>query len=90
VRPLPRYCLAVMAAFVVFVLWVPLLALVLRAVFGSRLPPGIGLVAPLLTLAAPTVAGLALSDYLADRQGLVRPYQPKPRAPGEQQPPGAG
>jgi hypothetical protein len=25
------------------------------------------------------VVGLALSDYLADRQGLVRPYQPKRR-----------
>jgi hypothetical protein len=88
VRPLPRYSLAVMAAFVVFVLWVPLLALALRAVFGARLPPGIGLVAPLLTLAPPTVAGLALSDYLADRPGLVRPYQPKPRTPGEQPPGG--
>jgi hypothetical protein len=27
----------------------------------------------------PTVVGLALSDYLADRPGLVKPYQPKPR-----------
>ncbi len=30
-------------------------------------------------LAVPVVVGLALSDYLADRRGLVKPYQPKRR-----------
>jgi len=40
-------------------------------------------VASLLGLAVPTVVGLALSDYLADRHGLVRPYQPKRRTEGQ-------
>jgi hypothetical protein len=79
VRPLPRYVLAIMAAFVAFELWIPLLAIVIRALVGPTIPTAVQAVVPLFGLAVPAVVGLALSDYLADRQGLVRPYQPKPR-----------
>jgi hypothetical protein len=79
VRPLPRYVLAIMAAFVAFELWIPLLAFVLRALAGPTIPTAVQAVVPLLGLAVPAVVGLALNDYLADRQGLVRPYQPKRR-----------
>jgi hypothetical protein len=79
VRPLPRYTLAVMAAFVALQLWVALLAVVLRAVFGPTVPTAVQAVASLVGLAVPTIVGLALSDYLADRPGLVKPYQPKRR-----------
>jgi hypothetical protein len=79
VRPLPRYVLAIMAAFVAFELWIPLLAIVLRALVGPTIPTAVQAVVPLFGLAVPVVVGLALSDYLADRQGLVRPYQPKRR-----------
>src|SRR6266508_1160072 len=79
VRPLPRYVLAVMAAFVAFELWIPLLAIVIRALVGPTIPTAVQAVVPLFGLAVPAVVGLALSDYLADRQGLVRPYQPKRR-----------
>jgi len=70
-----------MAAFVAFELWVPLLAVALRAIVGSTVPTAIQVLASLLGLAVPTVVGLALSDYLADRPGLVKPYQPR-RRPG--------
>jgi hypothetical protein len=79
VRPVPRYTLAVMAAFVAFELWVPLLATALRALAGPTVPTAVQVLASLLGLAVPTVVGLALSDYLADRPGLVKPYQPKRR-----------
>jgi hypothetical protein len=79
VRPLPRYVLAIMAAFVAFELWIPLLALLLRALGGPTVPTAIQVIGSLFGLAVPTLVGLALSDYLADRQGLVRPYQPKRR-----------
>jgi hypothetical protein len=79
VRPVPRYTLAVMAAFIAFELWVPVLAIVLRALAGPTVPTPVQVLASLLGLAVPTVVGLALSDYLADRPGLVKPYQPKPR-----------
>lgn len=78
-RPLPRYVLAIMAAFVAFELWIPLLAIVIRALVGPTIPTAVQAVVPLFGLAVPAVVGLALSDYLADRQGLVRPYQPKRR-----------
>jgi hypothetical protein len=80
VRPLPRYVLAIMAAFVAFELWIPLLAIVIRALVGPTVPTAVQAVSTLFGLAVPAVVGLALSDYLADRQGLVRPYQPKRRA----------
>jgi hypothetical protein len=79
VRPLPRYTLAVMAAFVAFELWVPVLAIVVRALAGSTVPAAVQALASLLGLAVPTAVALALSDYLADRPGLVKPYQPKRR-----------
>jgi len=79
VRPLPRYVLAIMASFVAFELWIPLLAIVVRALVGPTVPTAVQAVVPLFGLAVPAVVGLALSDYLADRQGLVRPYQPKRR-----------
>jgi hypothetical protein len=79
VHPLPRYTLAVMAAFVSFELWVAVLAVLLRALFGPTIPTAVQVVASLAGLTVPTVIGLALSDYLADRHGLVRPYQPRPR-----------
>jgi hypothetical protein len=79
VRPLPRYVLAIMASFVAFELWIPLLAIVIRALVGPTVPTAVQAVVPLFGLAIPAVVGLALSDYLADRQGLVRPYQPKRR-----------
>jgi hypothetical protein len=79
VRPLPRYTLAVMAAFVTFELWVPLVAVVLRVLAGPTVPTAVQALASLLSLAVPIVVGLALSDYLADRRGLVKPYQPKRR-----------
>jgi hypothetical protein len=79
VRPLPRYVLAIMAGFVVFELWIPLLAIILRALVGPTIPTAVQAVVPLFGLAVPTVAALGLSDYLADRRGLVRPYQPKRR-----------
>jgi hypothetical protein len=79
VRPLPRYVLAIMAAFVAFELWIPLLAAILRALGGSTVPTAVQVIGSLFGLAVPTVVGLALSDYLADRKGLVRPYQPKRR-----------
>jgi hypothetical protein len=79
VRPVPRYTLAVMAAFIAFELWVPVLAVFLRALAGPTVPIPVQVLASLLGLAVPTVVGLALSDYLADRPGLVKPYQPKPR-----------
>jgi hypothetical protein len=69
-----------MAAFVAFELWIPLLAFALRALAGPTVPTAVQAVVPLLGLAVPAVVGLALNDYLADRQGLVRPYQPKRRA----------
>jgi hypothetical protein len=85
VRPLPRYTLAVMAAFVAFELWVAVLAVLLRAAFGPTIPPAVQALASLAGLTVPTVVGLALSDYLADRPGLVKPYQPKRRDhPGDQ------
>jgi hypothetical protein len=68
-----------MAAFVAFELWVPLLATVLRALAGPTVPAAVQVLASLLGLAVPTVVALALSDYLADRPGLVKPYQPKRR-----------
>jgi hypothetical protein len=80
VRPLPRYVLAIMAAFVAFELWIPLLAIIIRALVGSTVPTAVQAVVPLFGLAVPVAVGLALSDYLADRQGLVRPYQPKRRS----------
>jgi hypothetical protein len=79
VRPLPRYVLAIMAGFVVFELWIPLLAIILRALVGPTIPTAVQAVVPLFGLAVPTVVALGLSDYLADRRGLVRPYQPKRR-----------
>jgi hypothetical protein len=79
VRPLPRYVLAIMAGFVVFELWIPLLAIILRALMGPTIPTAVQAVVPLFGLAVPTVVALGLSDYLADRRGLVRPYQPKRR-----------
>ncbi len=82
-HPLPRYVLAVMASFVSFELWVPLVAVVLHALAGPTVPTAVQAVASLLGLAVPTVVGLALSDYLADRHGLVRPYQPKRRTEGQ-------
>jgi hypothetical protein len=78
-RPVPRYTLAVMAAFVTFELWVPLVAVTLRALAGPTVPTAVQVLASLLGLAVPTVVALALSDYLADRPGLVKPYQPKHR-----------
>jgi hypothetical protein len=72
-----------MAAFIAFELWVPVLAVVLRALAGPTVPTPVQVLASLLGLAVPTVVGLALSDYLADRPGLVKPYQPKPR-PGSE------
>lgn len=78
-RPLPRYVLAIMAGFVVFELWIPLLAIILRALAGPTIPTAVQAVVPLFGLAVPTVVALGLSDYLADRRGLVRPYQPKRR-----------
>ncbi len=78
-RPLPRYVLAIMAAFVAFELWIPLLAIVIRALVGPTVPTAVQAIVPLFGLAVPTLVGLALSDYLADRRGLVRPYQPKRR-----------
>jgi hypothetical protein len=80
-----------MAAFIAFELWVPVLAIVLRALAGPTVPTPVQVLASLLGLAVPTVVGLALSDYLADRPGLVKPYQPKPRpgsGTGAQGPPG--
>jgi hypothetical protein len=85
VRPLPRYVLAIMAGFVVFELWIPLLAIVLRALVGPTIPTAVQAVVPLFGLAVPTVVALGLSDYLADRRGLVRPYQPKRREPDSDQ-----
>jgi hypothetical protein len=82
VRPLPRYVLAIMAGFVVFELWIPLLAIILRALVGPTIPTAVQAIVPLFGLAVPTVVALGLSDYLADRRGLVRPYQPK-RRPAE-------
>jgi hypothetical protein len=79
-RPFSRYTLAVMAAFIAFELWVPLLATVLRALAGPTVPTAVQVLASLLGLAVPTVVALALSDYLADRPGLVKPYQPKRRS----------
>ena len=81
-RPLPRYVLSIMAAFVAFELWIPLLAIIIRALVGPTVPTAVQAVSTLFGLAVPAVVGLALSDYLADRQGLVRPYQPK-RRPSE-------
>ena len=78
-RPLPRYVLAIMAAFVAFELWIPLLALVVRALVGPTAPTAVQAIVPLFGIAVPAVVALALSDYLADRRGLVRPYQPKRR-----------
>jgi purine-cytosine permease-like protein len=82
VRPLPRYTLAVMAAFVTFVIWIMLLGVVLQASFGHAMPAPLQPFASLAGLAVPVVVALALSDYLADRQGLFKPHQPKatPRA----------
>jgi hypothetical protein len=85
VRPLPRYVLAIMAAFVAFELWIPLLAAILRALGGSTVPTAVQVVGSLFGLAVPVVVGLALSDYLADRKGLVPPYQPKRRAEAQVQ-----
>jgi hypothetical protein len=68
-----------MAAFVAFELWIPLLAAILRAFVGSTVPTAVQVIGSMFGLAVPTVVGLALSDYLADRKGLVRPYQPKGR-----------
>jgi hypothetical protein len=68
-----------MAGFVVFELWIPLLAIILRALAGPTIPTAVQAVVPLFGLAVPTVVALGLSDYLADRRGLVRPYQPKRR-----------
>jgi hypothetical protein len=85
VRPLPRYVLAIMAGFVVFELWIPLLAIVLRALVGPTIPTAVQAVVPLFGLAVPTVVALGLSDYLSDRRGLVRPYQPKRREPDSDQ-----
>ena len=82
-RPLPRYTLAVMAGFVTFELWVPLVAIVLRALAGPTVPAAVQVLASLLGLAVPIVVALALSDYLADRPGLVKPYQPKRRPSDE-------
>jgi hypothetical protein len=83
VRPLPRYTLAVMAGFVTFELWVPLVAIVLRVLAGPTVPAAVQVLASLLGLAVPMVVALALSDYLADRPGLVKPYQPKRRPSDE-------
>jgi hypothetical protein len=83
VRPLPRYVLAIMAGFVVFELWIPLLAIILRALVGPTIPTAVQAVVPLFGLAVPTVVALGLSDYLADRRGLVRPYEPKRRVADE-------
>jgi hypothetical protein len=69
-----------MAGFVAFELWVPLLAIVVRALAGATVPAAIQALASLLGLAVPTVVALALSDYLTDRPGLVKPYQPKRRS----------
>jgi hypothetical protein len=66
-----------MAGFVAFELWIPLLAIVVRALVGPTAPTAVQAVVPLFGIAVPTVVALALSDYLADRRGLVRPYQPK-------------
>jgi hypothetical protein len=74
-----------MAAFVAFELWIPLLAAILRALGGSTVPTAVQVVGSLFGLAVPVVVGLALSDYLADRKGLVRPYQPKRRAEAQVQ-----
>ena len=90
-RPLPRYTLAVMAAFVTFVVWIMLLGVVLQASFGHAMPAPLQPFASLAGLAVPVVVALALSDYLADRHGLFKPHQAKatPRAtpagpPGEE------
>ena len=83
-RPLPRYVLAIMAGFVVFELWIPLLAIILRALVGPTIPTAVQAVVPLFGLAVPIVVALGLSDYLADRRGLVRPYQPKRRVAEEE------
>jgi hypothetical protein len=56
-----------------------LLAIILRALAGPTIPTAVQAVVPLFGLAVPTVVALGLSDYLADRRGLVRPYQPKRR-----------
>jgi hypothetical protein len=72
-----------MAAFVAFQLWVAVLAVVLRASFGATIPTAVQAVASLVGLAVPTVVGLALSDYLADRRGLIKPYQPRRRPADE-------
>lgn len=82
-RPISRYVLAIMAGFVVFELWIPLLAIILRALVGPTIPTAVQAVVPLFGLAVPTVVALGLSDYLADRRGLVRPYQPKRRVAEE-------
>ena len=72
-----------MAAFVAFELWIPMLAAILRAFGGATVPTAVQVLGSLFGLAVPTVVGLALSDYLADRKGLVPPYQPKRRAAAE-------
>jgi hypothetical protein len=69
-----------MATFVAFEVWIPLVAIVIRGLVGQTVPTAVQAVVSLLGLAIPVAVGLALSDYLADRQGLVRPYQPKRRA----------
>jgi hypothetical protein len=79
VRPLPRYTLAVMAAFVAFEVWVPLLGLFLKGIFGDTVPVVVQVLGSLVGLAVPTIVAVALVDYLADRPGLFKPYQPKPR-----------
>jgi len=75
-----------MAAFVAFEIWVPLLGLLLKGVFGSTVPVVVQVFGSLLGLAGPTIVAVALADYLADRQGVFKPYQPKLRS---QQQPGA-
>lgn len=84
-RPLPRYVLAIMAGFIVFELWIPLLAIIVRALAGPTIPTAVQAVVPLFGLAVPTAVALGLSDYLADRRGLVRPYQPKRRIAEEEE-----
>jgi hypothetical protein len=89
VRPLPRYTLAVMAAFVAFVIWIVVLGALLRAIFGRDMPAPLQPFASLAGIAVPVVVALGLSDYLADRQGLVKPYKqraapPPPGASGEE------
>lgn len=76
-----------MAAFVVFILWIPILGLLLRALMGSRVPAPIAVIGSLVGFALPVVVALALSDYLADRPGLVKPYRPKPPAGTVKEPP---